>query len=98
MKDVGVVMVEFEAVVVSPVGLHARPAALFVKKVAASGIKVTVSPIVDGEVVGSADGKSILSVLSLGIKSGQTVRISIDSDEADALAADLKEILADPEG
>jgi phosphotransferase system HPr (HPr) family protein len=89
---------QFEAVVVSPVGLHARPAALFVKKVAASGLKVTVEPVVDGEVTGSADGKSILSVLALGIKSGQTVRVTIDGDNADALAAELQEILADPEG
>lgn len=89
---------QFEAVVVSPVGLHARPAALFVKKVAASGLKVTVEPVVDGEVAGSADGKSILSVLALGIKSGQTVRVTIDGDNAEALAAELQEILADPEG
>ena len=61
-------MIEFEAVVMSPVGLHARPAALFVKKVAGSGLKVTVEPIVDGVPTGKADGKSILSVLALGIK------------------------------
>ncbi len=91
-------MVQFEAVVQSAVGLHARPAALFVKKVAASGLKVTVEPIVDGEVAGSADGKSILSVLALGIKSGQTVRVTIDGENPDALAAELQEILADPEG
>lgn len=89
---------EFEAVVASPVGLHARPAALFVKKVAASGHKVTVQPIVDGEPAGTADGKSILSVLSLGIKSGQLVRVTVEGEDVDALVAELKEILADPEG
>lgn len=90
-------MVSFEAVVMSPVGLHARPAALFVKKVASSGLKVTVEPIVDGQPTGSADGKSILSVLALGIKSGQTVRVSVEGDEPDELVAALKEILADTE-
>ena len=90
-------MVEFEAVVMSPVGLHARPAALFVKRVSSSGLKVTVQPIVDGEVAGTADGKSILSVLALGIKSGQTVRITVDGDDAEALVEDLKGILADTE-
>ena len=89
---------EFEAVVASPVGLHARPAALFVKKVAASGHKVTVQPIVDGEPVGSADGKSILSVLALGIKSGQLVRVTVEGEDIDVLVAELKEILANPEG
>jgi phosphotransferase system HPr (HPr) family protein len=91
-------MIEFEAVVMSPVGLHARPAALFVKKVAGSGLKVTVEPIVDGVPTGKADGKSILSVLALGIKSGQTVRVTVEGDDPDVLVAELKEILADPEG
>lgn len=90
-------MVQFEAVVASSVGLHARPAALFVKKVAASGLKVTVEPLENGEPTGAADGKSILSVLALGIKSGQNVRITIEGDDTSALEADLKEILADPE-
>ena len=89
---------EFEAIVASPVGLHARPAALFVKKVAASGHKVTVQPIVDGEPAGSADGKSILSVLALGIKSGQLVRVTVEGEDIDVLVAELKEILANPEG
>lgn len=89
-------MVQFEAVVMSPVGLHARPAALFVKKVAASGLKVTIEPLDDGVATSSADGKSILSVLSLGIKSGTTIRVTIEGDDADALASDLKELLADP--
>ncbi|MFZ9693941.1 MAG: HPr family phosphocarrier protein [Candidatus Nanopelagicales bacterium] len=89
-------MVQFEAVVMSPVGLHARPAALFVKKVAASGLKVSVEPLVDGVATASADGKSILSVLSLGIKSGTTIRVTIEGDNADALAQDLQELLADP--
>lgn len=92
-------MVQFEAVVMSPVGLHARPAALFVKKVASSGLKVTIEPMVDGQPEGAADGKSILSVLALGIKSGQAIRVSVDGDGADAdeLVEALKEILADTE-
>lgn len=90
-------MVQFEAVVASAVGLHARPAAVFVKKVAASGLKVTVEPLENGEPTGSADGKSILSVLALGIKSGQSVRVTIEGDDTAALEAELKEILADPE-
>jgi phosphotransferase system HPr (HPr) family protein len=89
-------VVQFEAVVMSPVGLHARPAALFVKKVAASGLKVTVEPLEDGVARASADGKSILSVLSLGIKSGTTIRVTIEGENAAALAGDLQELLADP--
>lgn len=89
-------MVQFEAVVMSPVGLHARPAALFVKKVAASGLSVTVEPLEGGAATASADGKSILSVLSLGIKSGTTIRVTIQGEDAEALAQDLKELLADP--
>ena len=54
--------------------------------------------IVDGVPTGKADGKSILSVLALGIKSGQTVRVTVEGDDPDVLVAELKEILADPEG
>lgn len=89
---------EFDAVVVSPVGLHARPAALFVKKVATSGLKVTISPIVDGQITATVDAKSILSVLALGVKSGQTIRVVIEGENPEPLAADLQAILADPEG
>ena len=91
-------MVVFEAVVASPVGLHARPAANFVKKVAASGLKVTLESIVDGQPAGKADGKSILSVLALGVKSGTTVRVTIEGEDTARLETELKEILADPEG
>jgi phosphotransferase system HPr (HPr) family protein len=59
---------------------------------------VTVQPIVDGEPTGSADGKSILSVLALGIKSGQLVRVTVEGEDIDVLVAELKEILANPEG
>jgi phosphotransferase system HPr (HPr) family protein len=55
-----------------------------------------VEPLDNGVATASADGRSILSVLSLGIKSGTTIRVTIEGDDAEALANDLKELLADP--
>jgi phosphotransferase system HPr-like phosphotransfer protein len=36
--------------------------------------------------------------LALGIKSGQTVRVVIEGENPEALATELQEILANPEG
>lgn len=55
----------------APNGLHARPAALFVEAVEASGVEVTVT--FDGE---EADAGSLLDVISLGAEHGDVVELS----------------------
>jgi phosphotransferase system HPr (HPr) family protein len=72
------------ALVPEGVGLHARPAALFVKQAAAfsSAIRLTC-----GE--RTADGKSILGVLQLGASAGSTVEIRAEGDDAEAAAEAL---------
>jgi phosphocarrier protein HPr len=65
------------------VGLHARPAALFVQrsKQFSSDIRVT-----HGEK--EANAKSILSVLALGVEQGAVITISAEGEDAvQALAA-----------
>lgn len=65
------------------VGLHARPAALFVKTALRFKCRITVSKD-DKE----ADAKSILSVLSLGAEQGDTVIIRTEGeDEVEAMEA-----------
>lgn len=64
------------ATIASSVGLHARPASLFVQAVAASGAAVTLRA---GEK--AVNAASILSVLSLGLAHGATVTLESD-DEA----------------
>ena len=62
-------MASKDAVVGSAVGLHARPAATFVKAVAEKGVPVTIAKE-GGDAVPAG---SILSIMGLGIKQGDTV-------------------------
>jgi phosphocarrier protein HPr len=72
-------MAQRTVIVGSRVGLHARPAALFVKAVAAQAVKITIRKG-DGDPV---DARSILRVLALGAKNGDTVVLEADGDGAD---------------
>jgi phosphocarrier protein len=67
-------------------GLHARPAALFVKAATEAGAPVTVRTAAGSE----APAASILAVMSLGVASGDEVTLVSDSAEAlDVLEAVL---------
>ena len=64
-------------------GLHARPASIFVKT--ASKFKSTVS-IVHGN--GTANAKSIINIMSLGLKKGEEIKIITEGvDEKEAIDA-----------
>jgi phosphotransferase system HPr (HPr) family protein len=77
-------------VVKNKVGLHARPASLFVKSAMSHNAAITVSK---GEKSGNA--KSILGILSLGVQQDDEITISADGpDEAQAIAA-LTELIND---
>jgi phosphocarrier protein len=77
-------MVEQRTVAIgSDSGLHARPAALFVKAAAAVAVPVTIR-IGDGKAV---PARSMLSVLALGAKKGTEVTLEANSDGAEAAAA-----------
>jgi phosphocarrier protein HPr len=76
--------------VAAPEGLHARPAALFVKAAADSGLAVTISRP-DGNAV---DARSILSVLSLDVRHGEEVVLSADGPDADDALTRLATLLA----
>ncbi len=71
----------------SKVGLHARPAALFVQAAAQAGMPVFIGK--PGQA--PADARSILSVLSLDARGGDEIVLSAEGDGAeaalDALAA-----------
>ena len=74
----------------SRVGLHARPASLFVQAVTASGHKVTVTTA-QGD---SALADSILSVLALGVPHGASVTLDVEGDEAEVVVTSLADLLA----
>jgi phosphocarrier protein HPr len=65
-------------------GLHVRPAAFFAKTARKFGCRVTV--VSDN---GSADGKSIVDLMTLGIAHMSTVTIAADGDDAEQAVAAL---------
>ncbi|MBD0292209.1 MAG: HPr family phosphocarrier protein [Jiangellaceae bacterium] len=87
-------MPERTAIVASKIGLHARPAAVFVKAVSQQPVKVSIRKR-DGAPV---DAASILSIMTLGVEHGDEVVLSAEGDGAesalDALTALLESDLA----
>ena len=87
-------MAEITVVLPPGVGLHARPAALFVGAAAKSTCDVTIGR--PGEP--GVNAKSILGVMGLGAKAGEEMVVAAEGEGADELLAGLKEILETPEG
>jgi len=83
-------MAQRSAVVASKVGLHARPAAVFVKAVAASGVPVTITK----EGAEPVDAASILSVMTLGAEHGDEVVLTAEGDDAERVLDELVELLS----
>ena len=75
-------MITQTAVVGSATGLHARPAALFVKAATTAPVKVRIS--VDGKK--PVNAASMLGVLSLGAGRGTVVTLETDDDSSEAEA------------
>ena len=73
-----------DAVVEDPVGLHARPAAAFVRLAGTFDAEVTVN---------GADGGSVLELMALGITQGQSVHIEANGADATAAVAALTDML-----
>lgn len=74
-------MKDFSYTISDPLGLHARPAGLLVKAAAAfnSDIKLSAK---EKEV----DAKRIMAVMGLGVKSGDTIKVSANGkDEGKAI-------------
>jgi Phosphotransferase System HPr (HPr) Family len=69
-------LVSKEFTIKNKVGLHARPASLFVKKAKEYSSKISIAA--NGEEV---DGKSMLSVLTLGAVKGTLIVIKADGDD-----------------
>jgi phosphotransferase system HPr (HPr) family protein len=65
----------------NPSGIHARPAAQFVKTAGRFRAKITVLNLTSGR--GPADAKSILAVMPLGVAQGHEIEVSADGEDAD---------------
>lgn len=76
--------------IASSVGLHARPAALFVQAATATGLPVLIARTGEEAV----DARSILGVMALGAKHGEEVTLTADGDGADAALDELVALLS----
>lgn len=79
-------MKSFEYVITDPVGIHARPAGQLVKEVKnLIGSKITITK---GEK--SADALRLMAVMQLGVKQGDTVKVSVEGGNEDAALETLE--------
>ena len=83
-------VIERAARVVNPLGLHARPAAEFVKL--ANRFRAAVEVRKDELTV---NGKSIMGVMMLAAECGSTLRIKTDDDDALEAMEALMALIAD---
>ncbi len=81
-------MREFEYVVTDPAGLHARPAANLVRFAGGLASAVKLGRAGAGK---TANAKSVLNVLALAVKTGDTVRFEVEGDAEEQDAQSLLE-------
>lgn len=74
-------------------GLHARPAAMFAQK--ASSFKSNIMVFKEGK---SANAKSIISIMGLGVKQGDSLLVKIDGADAAEAGTALKKLVDDKFG
>jgi len=82
-------MAQRNVVIGSSVGLHARPAALFVQAAARQPVKVKIAKVGSDPV----DARSILSVLALDARNGEEVVLSAEGEGDEKALAELAELL-----
>lgn len=80
---------EKQLTIINPEGLHARPAAMFVKTSNNYSSEVWVSK--DGEQV---NGKSILGVMMLAAEQGAVISVSADGEDAEAALAAIEALVS----
>lgn len=78
-------MKSFSYVITDEVGIHARPAGLLVKEAKKYASKVMLNA--GGK---SADATKLMAIMSMGIKQGDEVSITVDGDDEDTVAAELE--------
>lgn len=89
----GVVEVNRRVVIASKVGLHARPASLLAKTVAAQPVPVTIAKVEGGVAGGPVDAGSILGLMTLGAQHGDEVELSASGEAAESTLDSLVALL-----
>lgn len=83
---------EIKVVIKDPIGLHARPASVMVKVSNGFESEITIS---SGDKSGNL--KSIISVMGLGIKTGEEVTITAEGSDSDEAIAAIKAAMEEAE-
>ena len=83
-------MTEREALIVNPLGLHARPAAQIVRLATTFDSNIWIEK--DGMKV---NGKSIMGVMMLAAECGSTIRVQADGSDADRALDAICGLVAD---
>ncbi len=84
-------MQSFQAVVINEVGLHARPAAVFVQAAAKFKSSIRIRNLTNEK--NFVDAKSILGVLILGVSKDHCVEVEINGEDEVLAAKTLKQII-----
>jgi phosphocarrier protein HPr len=80
--------IEKEVTIVNRLGLHARPAAMFVRIASRHRAEIWVSK--EGEEI---NGKSIMGLMMLAAGQGSKLRIRCDGPDADKAIEELEELI-----
>ena len=78
-------MKEFKYVITDAQGIHARPASELVNEL--KGVTSVVKLTKEGKTV---EAKKLMAVMSLGIKCGQEVTVTVEGEDEDAVAEKLE--------
>ena len=74
-------MKEFEYTIKDPIGIHARPAGILAKAAKAMDSTITIAKA-DGSK--SAVATKLMAVMGMGIKSGETVKVTVEGGDEEA--------------
>lgn len=85
-------MKQFTYTITDPVGIHARPAGLLAKAAKALDSTVTVAKA-DGSK--SAAATKLMALMGMGIKTGETITVTVEGGNEEANAAAMEQFFKD---
>lgn len=81
-------MKTFEYKITDPVGIHARPAGILVKKIKEFASTVTIAK---GEK--SVNALKLIALMGMGIKQGDTITVTVEGDDEEKAASEIEAFL-----
>ena len=77
-------------VVANPLGIHARPASVFVQAASEFESEITVTNLDSGHI---ADGRSVMSMLMLSAPQGTRIRLDVNGRDAEKAMDALSKLI-----